>query len=238
MAAPGLGGAPGLAPPPPGWAGSAHSMPGQTTAFGWALPAASSDSSWDGAWEALGGPGTREEGHPGFQAIWGYTWARNIHTLDTKQRKCNARISLFVLKRGSRESCLTYFIWKAVIWGGHGSALNALGSATDIKRNQLCVINRGLKEGGQPLWLVGRIGNRPSGANRALITIPFQPNPFLEGTIQHQIWTQFQIQTAKPSGQFQWTVSSVMNSRILTLVLGVILVARETNRESLEKVQG
>ena len=96
----------------------------------------------------------------------------------------------------------------------------------------------GLKEGGQPLWLVGRIENGPSGANRALITVPFQPNPFLEGIIQHQIWTQFQIQTAKPSGQFRWPVSPVMNSRILTLALEATLVVTETNGESLEKAQG
>lgn len=109
-------------------------------------------------------------------------------------------------------------------FGGHGTALTALGSATCIRRKQPFVINKGLKEGGQPLRLVGRRGSGPSGTNRALITIPFQPIPFLEGTMQHQIRTQFQIPTAKASGQFQRPVSSVMNSRILTLALEVTVV--------------
>lgn len=33
------------------------------------------------------------------------------------QRRGKPRTSLFVCKKGSWENCLTYFIWKAVIWG-------------------------------------------------------------------------------------------------------------------------
>lgn len=70
---------------------------------------------------------------------------------------------------------------------------------------------------------LGRIGNRPSGASRALITIPFQPIPFLDGITQH--W--FQIPTAKASGHLQWTVSSARNARTLPVALEVTSVTME-----------
>lgn len=142
-------------------------------------------------------------GHPGSWAICGYTWGRNVHTSNTKLGRWKPGTSLFILDKDPREGCLTYLVWKAVIWGAM-----ALPWAQSLasERNWLFVIDRGLKEGGQPLWLVGRTGSGPSGANRALVTIPFQPIPLLKGTIQQQIWTQFQIpvprQMASPSGLF------------------------------------
>lgn len=70
-----------------------------------------------GMWGLEGGAGTLGEGAPWFSGHLGSMWRRNIHTLDTKQGRRKSRTSLLVLGKGSWEGCLTYFVWKAVIWG-------------------------------------------------------------------------------------------------------------------------
>lgn len=155
-------------------------------------------SSLDRAREAHGGPRTLGMGAPRFLGhLEVHMEEEHMHTYRYLTKEMQVQDQPPHPWKGLLGKLPDIFCPEGSNLGGYGSAVTALSSATCIRKNQLSVINRGLKKGGQPLWLVGRIGSGHSGANRALITIPFQPITFLEGTIQHQVQTQFQIPTAR-----------------------------------------